>query len=271
MIYFIQIDTDSYNVFFGGYMESKVYHGTMTDKANKILTEKKFNKSVGDRHWLGDGVYFYTDKYYSYKWVYNMCRNHNTSKCDTMCDLSECFEEVLNSYSILSSVIYLDDSKVLDLDSSEGRAWFHNMLIEFNNACSRKLRDKKNYGAGIFLNFIFNQTEMSKYYNELYYVVSCSFNTHKYISYKRFDINLSFMPERQICVKNLEEVLDNSFFDNLFKCFPNKEEKMEFINNIDLLYDDRIINIENTKENKKHKNIIKKNNYKNVKNIKYKI
>lgn len=247
-------------------MESKVYHGTMIEKANKILTEKRFIKSTDDRHWLGDGVYFYTDKYYSYKWVYNMCKNHRTSNCITECDLAECFEEVLNSYSILSSVIYLEDSKILDLDSFEDRAWLNSMVIAFNEACSSRFMDKNNFGAGTVLNFIFNQAEMSEYYNDLYYAVSCSFNTHRYINYKRSDINLNFIPERQLCIKNLDMVLDKLFFDNLFKYSPNEADVTEFVNNINLLYDDRIINV----GHKTDKDVIRMSKYKSKKDIKYK-
>jgi len=38
-----------------------VYHGTSKQDAKSILKEG-FNRSKGDHHWLGDGVYFFTDK-----------------------------------------------------------------------------------------------------------------------------------------------------------------------------------------------------------------
>lgn len=38
-----------------------VYHGTSKQDAESILKEG-FNRSKGDDHWLGDGVYFFTDK-----------------------------------------------------------------------------------------------------------------------------------------------------------------------------------------------------------------
>ncbi len=47
-----------------------LYHGTTNDSAKKILEEKRFKKSTGDRHWLGDGVYFYEDMILAYRWLW---------------------------------------------------------------------------------------------------------------------------------------------------------------------------------------------------------
>lgn len=40
-----------------------LYHGTDNKAADKILETRTFNKSKGDNHWLGDGVYFYKEKF----------------------------------------------------------------------------------------------------------------------------------------------------------------------------------------------------------------
>lgn len=47
-----------------------LYHGTDNKAADKILETKTFNKSKGDNHWLGDGVYFYKEKRYAFRWIY---------------------------------------------------------------------------------------------------------------------------------------------------------------------------------------------------------
>ena len=45
------------------------YHGTTKACAYSILNSKKMNPSTGDRHWLGDGIYFYEEEFYAYNWL----------------------------------------------------------------------------------------------------------------------------------------------------------------------------------------------------------
>ena len=41
-------------------MEIKIYHGTTLESARSILAEG-FAYSLGNEHWLGDGVYFFAE------------------------------------------------------------------------------------------------------------------------------------------------------------------------------------------------------------------
>ncbi len=249
-------------------MESVVYHGTTKNNAEIVLNERKFNASNGNRHWLGDGVYFYTQEYFSYRWVYNMCKSERKKKrknCVSECDETKCLDDIFDKYSILVSRICLSENKVLDLDSIDGRVWLHRMLKEFYETVNEILEDDKKYMLGTLINFVFNESGIADYYRELYHVIACSFNTLNHIEYRDWRLGLRFISERQLCVRNSEEVLDERFYENLKILSFDEEEKKDFKENIDALYDRKIISL-----NKKN-NITQINKY-NIKrkNINYK-
>ena len=48
------------------------YHGTTIKRGKTAIKTQKINKSVSTPerdHWLGDGIYLYTEKFYAYKWI----------------------------------------------------------------------------------------------------------------------------------------------------------------------------------------------------------
>ncbi|MCI8603396.1 MAG: hypothetical protein HFE79_04535 [Ruminiclostridium sp.] len=87
------------------------YHGTTLDNANRILKEEKFNISNKDTEWLGEGIYYYVNISDAYEWK--------------------------NADAILHSVIKIDDSEYLDIDSSNGTIVFNEML-----ECISSLQEK---------------------------------------------------------------------------------------------------------------------------------
>lgn len=46
-----------------------LYHGTTVDKGQSILVQQKFLPSSGNRHWLGDGIYFFEQEKDAVQWV----------------------------------------------------------------------------------------------------------------------------------------------------------------------------------------------------------
>ena len=71
------------------------YHGTSLESANNILKTKEFNVSSKDTEWLGTGIYFYNEFSDAYEWR--------------------------DSEAVLHSVIKIDSSEYLDIDSEEGK------------------------------------------------------------------------------------------------------------------------------------------------------
>lgn len=45
-----------------------LYHGTKFIHGKKILSEKVFTPSIGRRHWLGDGIYFFEEESEAKDW-----------------------------------------------------------------------------------------------------------------------------------------------------------------------------------------------------------
>lgn len=85
-----------YNLFITG------YHGTSNSNAEKIVRNQEFYPSRKDCEWLGEGIYFYfsfTDAYY---WR--------------------------ESQSVLHSVIKINNTEYLDLDSEKGHMLYLSIL-----------------------------------------------------------------------------------------------------------------------------------------------
>lgn len=53
--------------------EEILFHGTEIERGEIMLKWNHMFLSSGDKHWLGDGSYFYEDDFYAYKWIKDMC------------------------------------------------------------------------------------------------------------------------------------------------------------------------------------------------------
>ena len=73
-----------------------VYHGTTLENANSIVSEKNIKQSIGDRHWLGDGVYFYEEFLYAVRWI----------RCKEKSD------ELFEKYAIISAELNINEERV---------------------------------------------------------------------------------------------------------------------------------------------------------------
>lgn len=78
------------------------YHGTTMEYAEKIVKEKNYKVSDGDKEWLGKGIYFYFDILDAYNWR--------------------------NSEAILHSIIKIADCEYLDIDSKEGTKIYYDII-----------------------------------------------------------------------------------------------------------------------------------------------
>lgn len=88
--------------------EAIVHHGT-DKRSAELIKEAQFNLSVGDRHWLGDGVYYFENNpKMAYEW----------SK-------AEGYKRKYNEYSILESNLVVEFADLLNLDEPEDAELFH--------------------------------------------------------------------------------------------------------------------------------------------------
>ena len=80
------------------------FHGTSLNAANEIINSHKFNLSTGNKHWLGDGIYFYENINDAFAWKGT--------------------DESSVAEVVLFAVLDIDKTRYLDLDSDEGKFLF---------------------------------------------------------------------------------------------------------------------------------------------------
>ena len=93
-------------------MELILYHGTDLEIAKKIVATKFLYKS-SPYHWLGNGIYFYTDKHLAKWWTTNPSKN---------------FGVKVENPAIVKTTVQIDKNNILDLRDFET---YHNIAEEF--------------------------------------------------------------------------------------------------------------------------------------------
>lgn len=220
------------------------YHGTTKDNADIIIRDRYMLPSTGDDQWLGEGYYFYYDIEYAFRWILIKYTNNFKNQ------YADNYDKIYNEYSILSAKIDIDQERVFDLDKIEHRLLFINtkMAISEKTARSQKYNNRlKNNSVvdGVIFNYLFKYED----YKEKYDAVKVTFP----ISYIFDNSRMDYLPEPQLCVKNIE-VISN------YKLASTKEVPEQYKN--------FIVDYNKVKKKLSEKN---KNKYKKTqRNVKYK-
>lgn len=199
-------------------MTIDIYHGSNRYRGVKILNNDGSIISRGDNHWLGDGLYFFTDAVYSYKWIMDMYKKRYKQP-------SVKYEELIDKYLILEGNMDVNSDRVFDLTNPE-----HKILFDFTlkrMKAKRKIPNSK-MPEGTVINYMFEELD----YKEKFDAVKALFllNPQKY----KFNNRLGHMPQKQICIRNREMVKNIKEYD-----FKSKIVAYDFtINN---MYYDNII------------------------------
>ncbi len=176
----------------------EVFHGTEKQRGLRFIKNQIMDKSIGDKHWLGDGAYFYEKVTFAYKWIQDMFKYRQYRKHTG-------FDDLIDKYIILFCNIEVDNNRIFNLDDNID----HKCIFEYFGS---KLEESKKYserfsrykiGDGVVLNIMFSEY---KYINN-YDAVIASFVTKQY-RYKDSNTRLNYVLEKQICVKNLNIVYD---------------------------------------------------------------
>lgn len=77
------------------------FHGTTRKKAQRIIRDGEFEVSTGNKHWLGTGIYFYTELDEALAWKGSNGRQ--------------------NTDTVLMAIINVPDKYVMDIDDSSQR------------------------------------------------------------------------------------------------------------------------------------------------------
>lgn len=179
-----------------------LYHGTEKDRGYRMLSNNKMEVSRGDRHWLGDGAYFFEESFFSYKWIIDMYYAH--SKRDPKNN-----DELLERYLIIQATIAIRFDRIFNMDTFGHKAEFDKVY--------RRCRQLQQYSKrlqgfdiaeGVILNIMFTELQYDKSFD----IVMCTFK-QKESKYKKTNIRKSYIPQKQVCIKNDLCIIGINIFD----------------------------------------------------------
>ncbi len=184
-----------------------LYHGTDKSSAKKIIADN-FKPSEGNNHWLGDGVYFYEEKFHAFKWEWYKCPK----------DKKKDKNYLKNRVAIVMAKVNCEESRVFNLDRIEHKLLFEEMYKEINTT-TKLLKNLKDGACaeGVVLNYMFNKYGYIKKFDivkalfpiphKKYYNIIIQ---EKCKPIKKKTHRLTFMPEVQVCIKNTSVIDKNS-------------------------------------------------------------
>jgi hypothetical protein len=166
------------------------YHGTTQKNARQILENKVMLPSRGSDHWLGDGVYFFEDDFYAYKWIVQQCSKIYKE------DYSE--KILIKEYQIFEVYLNIETERVFDLRILDNKRYFdcaYQKLLQEKN----KIEEIKEIelSDGVVINFLFSVLD----YNKKYDLVIANFILNKN-NYQKINSRLGYIEQVQLCVKN---------------------------------------------------------------------
>lgn len=174
-----------------------MYHGTKIKQGQEIIKSQSMKSSRGDDHWLGDGIYFYTEEVYAFRWIAIKYSNNFKN------EHSEEFLNIFNEYTILKATVEVDEERIFSLNESETYLFFLYIsdLLKRKKRYSSKFRNIK-IVDGVVLNILFEDLGYKKKYD----LVEATFpikQNNKNLKFTR----LEYIPETQICIKNANVII----------------------------------------------------------------
>ena len=171
-----------------------MFHGTDLESGKIIIESQTMEPSRGDHHWLGDGVYFYKDANYAFRWIvikytgnFNNLRAHD-------------YKEIFQDYIILTAE--LNSDRILNLEAPAVRLFYLEVkdVILKKSEYSERIQIQLNesgFADGVVFNVLFEKMG----YNDMFDYVSATFP----IAFSNnTGSRLSYIPELQVCVKNAD-------------------------------------------------------------------
>lgn len=168
-----------------------MYHGTEKERGLKMLNQKAMGISRGDKHWLGDGSYFFEEDFFAYNWICDIyCYRFDTIIVDE--------EELEKFYGIVEGRLNVSPERIFNLDTFKHKLEFDKVGLECRQLKVYSERFNKTViSDGVIINIMFNELR----YCEEFDVVVCTFRQKKH-KYKGTSSRINFIPQKQICVKN---------------------------------------------------------------------
>lgn len=201
-------------------LAENIFHGTYRDRGNKIIENKRMELTLGDSHWLGNGSYFFVEEFYAYKWITDMYLKRFSGNFTN--------ESLLNQYMILLAKLKIN-CRILDLTKAQHKILYDEVFRELNSKKEYSSRfQNKEIAEGVVINYMFN---ILSFIND-FDIVRAIFVLNKK-KYENVPSRIGFMPQEQICIKNLEivsEINEYSFVEHI-STYQYLMKNMYFVNN----------------------------------------
>lgn len=169
------------------------YHGTDNDSAEIIVKTQKMSPSIGEHQWLGEGCYFYCEEEYAFRWILIRYTNNFTN------EFTDDYSDIFGTYTIISADINIPSDRIFTMEDINNNLLFaktKQTLLE--SMKSSKKYEHYKITDGVVFNFLFTKLN----YQDRYDVVKAVFPISHTNAGSRFD----FLPEVQMCVKNLDVI-----------------------------------------------------------------
>ncbi len=183
------------------------FHTTQSGIEQSILNEG-FNLSIGKKHWLGKGIYFYRDIYFAIQWGFIGVVKNSIPDIETF----------NKNCTIISVELNCEEYNVLDMNTPDG----YNIFISLKKIIEKFYSQEKcNYiysKGDAYLIYVLELLEQKtkKKFLANYDIICAEYDYN--IIYKKDRIlksDFAGCKERQICVKN-PKVISNISLVNLF-------------------------------------------------------
>jgi hypothetical protein len=189
-----------------------LYHGSEINRACKIISNQRYTLSEGDKHWLGDGVYFYPDKILAYRWIWNMhLDRYGRIKSN---------KELLSRYGVLVSEVKFEEGRVYNLKEIKYQEDYKKIKeIVLERASKVKELSKTDFIDGTILNLMFN---FFGYDNSYDIVVALFPNKKVSLPDLKYKSRIWYGIEEQVCVKDEEciisiDILKPNIFQDVYE------------------------------------------------------
>lgn len=155
------------------------YHGTRLTCGQSILSKKCFHLSIGDRHWLGDGVYFFENLEEAKLWGRHVLQDAKDAV-------------------VVRAKIASEDGRVLDLTSLGDLEYY----VDFLQSVRKKIQNKVKPGVKMHIDGYAINMLCGAGAAELFDVVRAPFPSHS----KKLQAGLEYSAivpiQIQLCVRN---------------------------------------------------------------------
>ncbi|RAK08989.1 hypothetical protein C8C77_11513 [Halanaerobium saccharolyticum] len=181
------------------------YHGTLKINAQSIIEGQNILPSTGDRHWLGDGVYFFERDFWAYWWIRELYLNKLDPLYNNIYEL-----DLDENYKIIKATLNFNSSCKFNLDIIEHKDEFETakeLMIEKGELDPDIDSDK--IVDGVVINYMFDVL----FYDGLFDLVKATFerkDEYKKMFETRFGCKIK---HSQICIKNTSVINNLRKFD----------------------------------------------------------